>query len=461
MTNRYFVEIFSPNKQQLLSLQKFELDLFQSTVKTLETNEFSIEGLITLDDVNKLVAKGYKVVVKKQSPSTSPAVSEIMSFSDSIQPTEAKKQAETKKRAEAASTPSFTGYLTSEGVESALQQLAILYPSISQLIILPERTHEGRISRALKIGMPTPPAQQYPKSGLLFLGGVHAREIVNPDLLIKLAFDLCGAYTAKTGMTFGPKSYGADDVKKIVENLELYIFPLVNPDGRSYVQSPSGDIWWRKNKSPNPGLPGQGVDINRNYDFLWDSGIGASTNSTREIYRGAKPNSEPETRNVVHIINNYESIACVIDVHSYSEDILYPWGDDDNQTDDPDVNFKNPDYDGQRGSPGDTLYKEYIHKKDLDWYESTARRMTDAIASVRGRVYTAKPSVGLYPTSGTCDDFAYSLRYNGAGRDIKAFTIEEGKKFQPDYAEATNIISEVSAGLVESCLVFVPDDTSP
>ena len=69
MTNRYFVEIFSPNKQQLLSLQKFELDLFQSTVKTLETNEFSIEGLITLDDVNKLVAKGYKVVVKKQSPS--------------------------------------------------------------------------------------------------------------------------------------------------------------------------------------------------------------------------------------------------------------------------------------------------------------------------------------------------------------------------------------------------------
>ena len=92
MTSRYFVDIFSSNKQQLLSLQKFELDLFQSTVKTLETNEFSIEGLITLDDVNKLVAKGYKVVVKKQSPSTSPATSEIMSFSDSIQPAETKKR---------------------------------------------------------------------------------------------------------------------------------------------------------------------------------------------------------------------------------------------------------------------------------------------------------------------------------------------------------------------------------
>ncbi len=406
-TSRFFVVIIAPNKQQLVSLQKFELDLFQSTVESLDKNEFSIEGLITLDDVNRLVEKGYKVLVKKQSPNSSPANSQIMSFSEGIQ------KVETKKQAKATSVPSFTGYLTSEGIESSLQQLPILYPSISQLIILPEKSHEGRTSRAIKIGVNTPPAQQYPKSGMLFLGGVHAREIVNPDLLVKFAFDLCGAYTTKTGMKFGPKSYEADDIKKIVENLELYIFPLVNPDGRSYVQSPSGDIWWRKNKNPNPGLSAQGVDINRNYDFLWDSGIGTSTNPVREIYRGVKALSEPETRNVVHLINNYQNIACVIDVHSYSELILYPWGDDENQTDDPDMNFKNPDYDGQRGSPGDTTYKEYIHKKDLEWYESTGKRIRNAIASVRGRVYEAEPGMGLYPTSGTCDDFVYTLRYNG------------------------------------------------
>ena len=137
---------------------------------------------------------------------------------------------EVKKQEEPISIPSFTGYLTSEGIESALQQLPILYPSISQLIILPEKTHEGRTSRAMKIGVNTP---TNPKSGMLLLGGVHAREIVNPDLLVKFAFDLCGAYTSNTGMTFGLKSYEADEIKKIVENLELYIFPLVNPDGRS------------------------------------------------------------------------------------------------------------------------------------------------------------------------------------------------------------------------------------
>src|SRR5690349_23462237 len=52
--------------------------------------------------------------------------------------------------------------------------------------------------------------------------------------------------------------------------------------------------WWRKNKNPNPGFPAQGVDINRNYDFLWDSGIGTSTNSTTETYRGSKANSRSE-----------------------------------------------------------------------------------------------------------------------------------------------------------------------
>ena len=106
------------------------------------------------------------------------------------------------------------------------------------------------------------------------MGGVHAREILNPDLLVKLALNLCEAYTSNIGLKFGEKSYSADDIKQIVENLELFLFPLVNPDGRSFVQAPNGDVWWRKNKNPNPGLPHRGVDLNRNYDFLWDSGIG-------------------------------------------------------------------------------------------------------------------------------------------------------------------------------------------
>ena len=167
-------------------------------------------------------------------------------------------------------TLSFTGYLTSEGIDSALQYIAKSYPALVQLIVLPEKTHEGRTSRAIKISA----NNTTPKNGLLFLGGVHAREILNPDLLVKFALNLCEAYTSNTGMKFEDKLYSAEDIKQIVENLELFLFPLVNPDGRSFVQAPNGDVWWRKNKNPNPGLPQKGVDLNRNYDFLWDSGIG-------------------------------------------------------------------------------------------------------------------------------------------------------------------------------------------
>ena len=56
---------------------------------------------------------------------------------------------------------------------------------------------------------------------------------------------------------------------------------------------------------------------------------------------------------------------------------------------------------------------------------------------------------------GTCDDYMYSLRYNGVNREIKAFTIETGKAFQPTYKEVTKVMSEVSAGLVEACKIYL------
>ena len=77
---------------------------------------------------------------------------------------------------------SFPGYLTAEGIEATLQYMSTLYLDITELIPLPEKTHEGRTCRAIKIGK----KNATPKNGILLLGGVHAREILNPDLLVKL-----------------------------------------------------------------------------------------------------------------------------------------------------------------------------------------------------------------------------------------------------------------------------------
>ena len=49
----------------------------------------------------------------------------------------------------------LTGYLTAAGIESCLISVTRMYPAISNLIVLPERSWEGRVSRAIKIGKGT------------------------------------------------------------------------------------------------------------------------------------------------------------------------------------------------------------------------------------------------------------------------------------------------------------------
>jgi carboxypeptidase T len=342
------------------------------------------------------------------------------------------------------------GYLTAAGVESALEYLANTYPPICQLIVLPEQSYEGRTIRAVKIAS----RADGDRPGVLFIGGVHAREIVNPDLLVSFALNLCQAYTSGTGLTFGGRSYDSSTVRMLVDTLDIFILPLVNPDGRVYVQSPTGDAFWRKNRNPNPGLPCQGIDLNRNYDCLWSSGIGTSANSCSDVFRGSNAFSEPETRNVRHLLDDYPNIMGMIDVHSFLELVLYPWGDDDNQSTDPSMNFTNPAYDGMRGTAGDSIYREYMPQTDEDWFATTGERIKDAIAAVRGRVYRVEPSINLYPTSGTSKDYAYSRHFvDATKRKVFAYTVETGTEFQPPYSEALNIISEVSSGLVEFSVV--------
>ncbi|MGK7894229.1 MAG: M14 family metallopeptidase [Xenococcus sp. (in: cyanobacteria)] len=437
MSQKYFVTIYSPNKYQILALGDYNLDLFRQTAKVADNGNYVIEGLLTLDEIAQLVKSGYQILVREEVSTRARAPLKVRSFQEYIAEEET------------------LGYLSVTAIESLLQQIANTYSSICECIPLPNQTHQQRTSRFLQITS----NQEQKKPGVLLLGGVHAREIVNPDLLVILAEKLCKAYSNNTGLVFGENSYSKDSLKSIIEKLDIFIFPLVNPDGRAYVQSPGGNPWWRKNRNPNPSLPCEGVDLNRNYDFLWESGIGTSSRSCSDIYKGHSAFSEPETKNVIHLLDTYTNIRCMVDVHSYSELILYPWGDDDNQTADPAMNFQNSIYHGLRGTLGDSLYKEYIDQADLDWYKTTGTKIRDAIAGVRGRNYTLNQSAGLYPTTATSIDYAYARHFKDSSpRKIFSFTLETGQEFQPTYSEALKIMEEVSAGLIECCLACVSDE---
>ncbi|MEC2746490.1 carboxypeptidase, partial [Bacillus cereus] len=61
-------------------------------------------------------------------------------------------------------------------------------------------------------------------------------------------------------------------------------------------------------------------------------------------------------------------------------------------------------------------------------------------------------AVGLYPTSATSDDYAYSRHIVDSSKNkIYAFTIEFGQEFVPPYEEMRLIIKEVNAAMTEFC----------
>jgi murein tripeptide amidase MpaA len=346
-------------------------------------------------------------------------------------------------------------YLNVDEIESALIGLSNAHPTICQLVQLPNATVEGRVTHAVLLG--TQPANAV--DAYYLTGNVHAREWGSSDILVNMATDLCDAYATGTGIEYGRKYFSNAEVKALIEQINIIIYPCVNPDGRYYSQNTYA--LWRKNRNTadSGGVASKiGIDINRNQDFLWNLSTFApgaqnpsflgSNNPSDDVYHGHSPVSESETQNINYLHDTYKRIRWYVDVHSYSEDILFVWGDDEMQVNDTNKTFRNTAFDGQRGLVGDG-YNEYIPDGDLSTLQALANAFTRSLAEVRGKAYVAKPGFSLYATSGTNDDYAYSRHYVDSSRAKSlAFTVEWGTTFQPLFPEMGEIIKDVSSGLI-------------
>jgi murein tripeptide amidase MpaA len=337
------------------------------------------------------------------------------------------------------------GYMTAEEVEDALKGIAESHPQLVQLLKLPEVTWEGRTSHAVRISAD----KETTRRGVLFTGSMHAREWGGSDICLSFISKLIGAYENGSGLTFGGDlneiAYTSQQVRTIMERLFIYVFPDVNPDGKHYSQNVYR--YWRKNRNPQAA-----VDINRNFDFLWASGIGTSPDPAWPTYKGTAPFSEPETRNVRSLFDNHPEICYYLDIHSYSKLILYPWGDDDNQSSDPAQNFLNSEYDKWRGMLEEPHYAEYISPGDDIISRCLARLMNEALFAVHKRCYTVEESSGLYPTSGTSTDYAFSRHFADSSKNkVYGFVIEFGEEFHPHFEIMKTIIKDVNAAMTELC----------
>jgi carboxypeptidase T len=200
------------------------------------------------------------------------------------------------------------GYHSAESLEEELRHLADDHPEIAQLQRI-GRGIEGRPILALRIGERRRSARR-----VAFLGCHHAREWISVEVPFLLAKDLLAdASTAP--------------VRDWLQQGEVWVVPMVNPDGHEHTRTP-GNRLWRKNRRRN--RDGTiGVDLNRNYGYMWGT-LDVTTSShtpADDTYVGPRAFSEPESRAVRDLVAR-QLFGGVLTYHSYSQLILYPWGNE-------------------------------------------------------------------------------------------------------------------------------------
>lgn len=313
-------------------------------------------------------------------------------------------------------------YRTVAQLDSLTQALAAWFPGHFTRVQLPEPSVEGRAVYALRLRYGGGGARR----GVLLLGGTHARELMNPDAIAELAVDLFVSRVLGNDLTYGGRTWSALDIRLIVDSLDVWMLPCSNPDGRAFVMTT--DDMWRKNRRVNAGTACRGVDLNRNCDMLWGVTQGStSCDPCSAVYVGSAPFSEPESRNVKHLLDT-ERIDCFADVHSFSELVLHPWGHAPTQTVDPTQRFTGLPTGtcAPMGIPG---YEEYLTPRDQLRFTTVGDRIVTAVKDVRGRVYTRQSGIGLYATTGTHSDYAFSRHISDADlRKTYGFTFETGEE---------------------------------
>lgn len=214
--------------------------------------------------------------------------------------------------------------------------------------------------------------------------------------------------------------------------------PALNPDGIAYDQETNS--CWRKNRNTrdaNANPLSVGVDLNRNFDFLWDfpklfspTIAAASLNPAAQNYRGSAAFSEAESQISKWVVDTHRNVRYYVDIHSHAGSIIFGPGSDELQTDDRHQNFLNPAYDDLRGEIPNTArgaYAEYISNEDWALRTFVGTRIATAADGATGRHYEVLAGAYLYPTSGGSNDY-FSTRNtaNSTYNRVHGFTIEFG-----------------------------------
>jgi len=147
-------------------------------------------------------------------------------------------------------------------------------------------SYNGNLILAMKIS--DNPQINEDEPVVYFEGAIHGDEKIGWAIVFEL-------------IKYLVRNYGTDTiVTRMVDNREIYLLPMLNPDGY--------------NNNPASRYNGNGVDLNRNWGWMWGNEAG----------QGAAPFSEPENRAVLaHIWRN--PAVTYVSYHAGITFISHPW----------------------------------------------------------------------------------------------------------------------------------------
>lgn len=266
----------------------------------------------------------------------------------------------------------FTFFKDTAQIVAAMTDLQTRFPTLARVQTI-GTSIQGRPIRAVKISDNV--ATSEPTEGaIVLIAAQHCREWLAIETALYVAEKILERYATVA------------EVQADVDRLEIYIIPVVNPDGFVYTWLNGvndNGLEWRKNRRLNPGGT-FGVDLNRNWGFQWAavpapadaSGSYGNASEAGPVYYGTGPFSEPETQAIRDFLATLPNLKGFEDIHTFSELYLAPWR----------YTSALP--------PGSQTLEEF------------ANRQVAVTAAVHGHTYTRN----LYRSSGGAIDYVWNER---------------------------------------------------
>ncbi|MFN2536214.1 MAG: M14 family zinc carboxypeptidase, partial [Pseudonocardiaceae bacterium] len=168
----------------------------------------------------------------------------------------------------------YQGYHTYAELSSELDALAAAHPN-QVAVSSYGKSVQGRPLLLVKISDDVRTDKREPE--VLFSCAQHARE--------HLTVEMCSHIVKRLA-----QGYGTDPtITRLVRSREIWVAPMVNPDGAEYDISTGLFGMWRKNRQPTPGSTDVGTDTNRNWGDAWACCGGSSANPGSDSYHGSAP----------------------------------------------------------------------------------------------------------------------------------------------------------------------------